>query len=153
MRRMKIYRPLSSRRKKTKEWRRIFNLHALQQNYPHISLHRKGRPKCRRTWTKPRVHSRPHSSQSGIVFEGMHLGRVPTMKFEYWDLADHENFPHLDIGNLMKQNTTGVVTTLESLKWLRGVEKARLLNLLWVSHFHHVPITHFHHQAAALPGA
>jgi len=30
-----------------------------------------------------------------IVFEGPHLGRVPVLKFEYWDLADHEKFPHL----------------------------------------------------------
>jgi len=30
-----------------------------------------------------------------IVFEGVHLGRVPMLKFEYWDLADHEKFPHL----------------------------------------------------------
>ena len=77
------------------------------------------------------------------MFEGMHLGRVSTMKFEDWGLADHEKFPHLETGNLMKQNTAGVVTTLEPQKWLRGVEKAKMLNLLWVSHFHHAPITIF----------
>jgi len=65
-----------------------------------------------------------------IMFEGMHLGRVLTMKFEDWDLTGHKKFPHLEIGNLMKQNTTGVVTTLELQKWLCGVEKAGLLNLL-----------------------
>jgi len=43
----------------------------------------------------------------------------------------------------MKQNTAGVVTTLELWKWLRRVEKAGLLNLLWVLHFHHAPITIF----------
>ena len=32
---------------------------------------------------------------------------------------------------------------LEPWKWLRGVEKARLLHLLWVPHFHHTPITIF----------
>lgn len=30
-----------------------------------------------------------------IVFEGLHLGQVPVLNFEYWDLADHEKFPHL----------------------------------------------------------
>ena len=31
----------------------------------------------------------------GIVFERTHLGHVPTMKFEDWDLADSGKFPHL----------------------------------------------------------
>ena len=53
-----------------------------------------------------------------IVFEGTHVGRVPTMKFEDWDLADCKKFPHLETWNLMKQNTEGVVTTLEPQKWL-----------------------------------
>ena len=39
---------------------------------------------------------------NGIVFEGTHLRRMPTMKFEYWDLADCEKFPHLETVNLMK---------------------------------------------------
>jgi len=34
---------------------------------------------------------------NGIMFEGTHLGQVPSMKFEDWDLADRENFPHLEI--------------------------------------------------------
>lgn len=37
-----------------------------------------------------------------IMFEGMHLGHVSNLKFEDWDLADHEKFPHLEIRNLMK---------------------------------------------------
>lgn len=41
----------------------------------------------------------------GIVIEGLHLGRVPTMKFEDWDLAGSEKFPHLETTTLMKQNT------------------------------------------------
>jgi len=68
---------------------------------------------------------------------------MPSLKFEDWDLADHEKLPHLETRNLMKQNTVGVVTTLEPRKWLRGVEKVGLLNLLWVLHFHHTPITIF----------
>jgi len=47
-----------------------------------------------------------------IVFEGTHLGHMPTMNFEYWDLTDREKFPHLETRNLMKQNTEGVVTML-----------------------------------------
>lgn len=30
-----------------------------------------------------------------LIFEGTHLGRVPSLKFEYWDLAIDEKFPHL----------------------------------------------------------
>ena len=75
----------------------------------------------------------------------MHLGWVPSIKFEDWDPVDHEKFPHLETRKLMKpkQNTAGGVTELELRKWLCGVEKAGLLNLLWVSHFHHTPITIF----------
>ena len=32
---------------------------------------------------------------------------------------------------------------LEPRKWLRSVEKVRLLHLLWIPHFHRVPITIF----------
>lgn len=49
----------------------------------------------------------------GNMFEGTYLGHVPTMKFEYWDLTDREKFPHLENENLMKQNITRVVKTLE----------------------------------------
>lgn len=42
-----------------------------------------------------------------------------------------------------QQNTMAGVTKLEPRKWLRRVEKARLLNLLCVSHFHRTPITIF----------
>lgn len=67
---------------------------------------------------------------NGIVFEGMHVGRVPTMKFKDWDLAIREKFPHLETKNIMNQNIAGVVTMLELRKWLHSVEKAGLLNLL-----------------------
>lgn len=73
----------------------------------------------------------------------MHLGYVPTMKFEDWDLAECEKFLHLDIGNLMKQNTLVALITLEPRKWSRGVEKAGLLHLLWIPHFHCAAITIF----------
>ncbi len=38
-----------------------------------------------------------------IGFEGAHLGWVPVLKFEDWDLSDHENFPHLTTVKLMWQ--------------------------------------------------
>ena len=77
----------------------------------------------------------------GIMFEGTHLGCMLSMKFKDWDLAKHEKFPHLETKNLMKQNTMGVVTALKTQKWLRRVEKVRLLNLLLLFHFHRSPIT------------
>lgn len=80
---------------------------------------------------------------NGIVFEGSHLGYVPIMKFEYWDLKDNEKFPHLETESLMKQSTEGPVITLELRKWLHSVEKAGLLHLLWIPHFNYVPITIF----------
>lgn len=80
-----------------------------------------------------------------IIFEGMHLGRVPNLKFEDWDLADHEKFPHLETMQLMKpkKNTMVGVIELEPQKWLCRVEKAGLLNLLWVPHYHRAPLTIF----------
>lgn len=53
----------------------------------------------------------------GIRFEGTPLGRIPTMKFKYWDLVDSEKFPHLATESLMKE------------KWLCDVEKAGLFHL------------------------
>ena len=38
-----------------------------------------------------------------IIFDGPHLGRVPALKFEDWDLADHEKFPHWATAQLMCQ--------------------------------------------------
>lgn len=67
-----------------------------------------------------------------IILKGAHLGRVPSLKFEDWDLADHEKLPHLATTHLMKpkkHTATGVIE-LEPRKWLCGVEKAGLLNLL-----------------------
>ena len=37
-------------------------------------------------------------------------------------------------------DTTTGMTALEPRKWLRGVDKACLLNLLWVSHYSRTPI-------------
>ena len=38
-------------------------------------------------------------------------------------------------------DTNTKMNTLESQRWLRGVDKAGLLNLLWVSHYNHTPVT------------
>lgn len=64
----------------------------------------------------------------GIMFEGLVLGRVPMMKFEDWDLAKRENFPHLETSQLMKQSKEGPITVLKPQKWLCGVEEAGLLH-------------------------
>ena len=104
---------------------------------------RKGKTKVPKDLDKTKSSLQIFLLPDGIVFEGTHLGHVPTMKFEDWDLTDHEKFPHLETGNLMKQNTEGVVTTLEPWKWLCGVEKAELLHLLWIPHFHRTGITIF----------
>jgi len=56
-----------------------------------------------------------------IVFEGLHLGRVPLLKLEDWDLADMDHFPHLTTEKLMHyvfHKNIGV-TTLEPRKWLK----------------------------------
>lgn len=52
----------------------------------------------------------------GITFEGLLLGRVPTVKFEDWDLTHSEKFLHLETKNLMKQNTEGPTIMLEPRK-------------------------------------
>ncbi len=61
---------------------------------------------------------------------------------EDWDLVDMEQFPHLATDNFIQRvfyKDLGV-TTVELVKWICGVEKAGLLNLLWVPHYHHTPI-------------
>jgi len=37
-----------------------------------------------------------------IRFDGFPLGQVPSIKFEDWDLVDHEKFPQLDEDKLLK---------------------------------------------------
>lgn len=78
-----------------------------------------------------------------IVFEGPCLGHVPLLKLEDWDLVDTERFSHLVTDQLMHRffhkNTRA--TALESSKWMKGMDKAGLLNLLWVPHYNCAPIT------------
>lgn len=80
-----------------------------------------------------------------IAFEGPHLGWVPVLNFEDWDLADHEKFPHLATEQLMRRriDTTAEMIKIELRTWLNSVEKVGLLNLLWVPHYHRAPVTIF----------
>ena len=48
-----------------------------------------------------------------IIFEGTHLGWVPSFKFKDWDLIDHENFAHLETSHLMKTNQNIMVGVTE----------------------------------------
>ena len=66
-----------------------------------------------------------------IRFEGLPLGRVPTVKFEDWDLIDSKKFIQLATEKLIEH------------KWLRSVEKAGLLHLQSIPHYHLAPITIF----------
>lgn len=66
-----------------------------------------------------------------IRFEGLPMGHVPSIKFEYWDLADSDKFPELAKEKLLPQ------------KWLLSVEKAGLLTLRWIPHYRHTTITIF----------
>jgi len=77
-----------------------------------------------------------------INFEGLHLALVPLLKIEDWDLAKHERFPHLTIENYMRHvhYPDSGVTKLETVAWIHRVENSRLLNLLWVPHYHHTNI-------------
>ena len=80
-----------------------------------------------------------------IVFEGAHLRRVSMLKFEDWDLVEHEKLPHSAMAKLMHQNinVSARMIELEPRKWLRGVEKVGLINLLWVPHYHRALVTIF----------
>lgn len=68
---------------------------------------------------------------------------MPILKLEYWELAYHEKFPHPATEQLMCRiiDTTMGMTALEPWRWLKGVEKAGLLNLLWVPHYNCTPVT------------
>ena len=80
-----------------------------------------------------------------IVFDRLCLARVPLLKLEDWDLADNEKFPHLATKQLMHCiiDTNSAMTALELWRWLRGVDKAGLLNLIWVPHYNRTLVTVF----------
>lgn len=66
-----------------------------------------------------------------IKFKGLPLGHVPSLKFEYYDLADSDKFLELAKDMLWPR------------VWLLGVEKVGILNLRWLPHYHHMTITTF----------
>lgn len=67
------------------------------------------------------------------------------LKLEDWNFADHEKFPCLATEKLMRHiiDTNMGMTALEPWRWLKGVEKAGLLNLLWVLHYNQTLVTIF----------
>lgn len=78
-----------------------------------------------------------------IVFEGPRLGHIPLLKLEDLDLDDAKCFPHLAMDQLMHRvfyKDSGV-TTLDPRKWVKGVDKVGLLNMLQVPHYNRTPIT------------
>lgn len=77
-----------------------------------------------------------------IVFDRPRLAQVPLLKLEDWDLVDHKKFPHLETKQLMCciiDMNAGMIA-LELRRWLRGVDKAGFLNLLWVPHYNRTPM-------------
>lgn len=81
------------------------------------------------------------SLPKAVPVENSVVGCVVTMKFEDWDLADIVKFPHLTTDALMEWNVEGMVTTLQPKEWLRKVDKAGLICLLFIPHFLRPPIT------------
>lgn len=73
-----------------------------------------------------------------VEFEGTILARIIVLKMEERDLVDHEGFPDLATRKYMTtiyyEETR--VTWLEPMKWVRGVQQARFLHMLYVPHFH-----------------
>lgn len=65
--------------------------------------------------------------------------KIPHLKLEDWDFAEHERFPHLAMKNYMKRvfYKKSDVTTLEPMEWIHRVNQSGLLTLLWVPHYHH----------------
>ena len=78
-----------------------------------------------------------------ITFDSLRLARVPILKLKDLELVDHEKFQHLVTEQLMHHiiDTNRGMTSLELWKWLRGVEKVGLLNLLWVPHYNFTHVT------------
>lgn len=67
-----------------------------------------------------------------VVFEGMLLARIPTLKMEDLHLGDHENFSQfVSTKYLSKVYYEELkVRWLELMKWVVGVGASRLLNVL-----------------------
>lgn len=70
---------------------------------------------------------------------------IPLLKLEDWDIADHEKFPHLATNKYVTKiyYEEAGFTSLEPMKWVKGIEQAGLLHMLCVSHFHRSIINNF----------
>ena len=62
---------------------------------------RKGKARVHKDLDERKISLQTPLLLDDILFEGMHLGQVPALKFQDWDLADHEKFPHLKTAQLM----------------------------------------------------
>lgn len=112
-------------------------------NFLSMSLHAGARLSCLMTLMKARSPCTQLYCWTRFFFEGPFLGRIPMLKFEDRDLADTKRFPHLATYQLIHcvVHKTTKMTSLVPWKWFKGVDKASLLNLLWVSHYNPTPIT------------
>lgn len=81
----------------------------------------KGKTKVPKDIDESKVPLQTHLLPDEIIFEGLHLGRVPLLKLEELDMVDHEKFPHLATEQLMCRiiNTTIIMTALGPRRWLR----------------------------------
>lgn len=57
---------------------------------------RKGKAKVPKDLDKSKSSLQTPLLLDNIIFWGTHLGRVPSLKVEYWDLADQKKFHHLE---------------------------------------------------------
>lgn len=75
---------------------------------------RKGKDKIPKDLDATKISLQTSLLPNRIIFEGSHMGRVPTMKFEYWNLMGSENFslgngePHEAKHGGASQNTRAV---------------------------------------------
>lgn len=92
---------------RTKAWRKKLSLRTLQQ---------KGKEKVPKDLDKSKSSLQTPLLLDDIIFQGTHLGWRLSLKFEDWDLANHEKFPYLETTQLMKpkESTMVGVTELES---------------------------------------
>lgn len=75
----------------------------------------KGKPKVPKDLNERKSSLQTLLLSNDIIFEGAHLGWVPDLKFEDWDLANNDKFPHLATVQLMrlKKNIAAGVIELE----------------------------------------
>lgn len=130
----------------------IQSLHSAVKLPAYVPL-RKGKTKVQKDLDATKSSLQTPLLPNGIIFEGTHLGRIPTIKFEDWDLTNSEKFPHLEMETLMKQNTKGGNDHVRATKMAAQCGKGQVNALVMDTTF--PPCTHHHlrHQVAAIPSA